>query len=159
MPQSQRTVLLGLAALVLAVAIVVAVTTGGGGDSTTTATTPVADTPPATSSTPTAPAGSTAPAKTSPQVEPAVPGAPVVTVRDGKPVGGVQTLKFHKGDTIDFLVRSDVADEIHFHGYDIGMKVPAGGHVEIRTRASIDGIFVVELEQRGTQIASVVVEP
>ena len=84
---------------------------------------------------------------------------PTVVVRGAKPVGGVKKLVFRKGATIAFAVRSDVADEVHFHGYDLHRDVPAGGTVRFRTPAKFDGIFVVELEGRGTQIASVEVTP
>src|SRR2546423_14306706 len=51
----------------------------------------------------------------------------VVVVRNAKPVGGVQKLSYKKGATIDFTVRSHTADQIHFHGYDIGKDVKASG--------------------------------
>jgi hypothetical protein len=82
-----------------------------------------------------------------------------VEVKDAKPVGGVQTLTYKKGGTIDFTVKSDTADEIHFHGYDIGKDVDAGGSVQFKVPATIDGEFEVELEQHKQQIANVKVEP
>lgn len=84
---------------------------------------------------------------------------PTVVVRHGKPVGGVKKLDFPKGGTIDFKVRSDVADEVHFHGYDVHRDVPAGGTVRFRVPAKFDGRFVVELERHGEQIAEVEVTP
>jgi hypothetical protein len=83
----------------------------------------------------------------------------VVTVKDAKPVGGVQRLKFTKGGTIHFTVKSDTADEIHFHGYDLHQDVKAGGEVTFDTPAKIEGRFVVELEDHKTQIAEVEVDP
>jgi hypothetical protein len=83
----------------------------------------------------------------------------VVVVRNAKPVGGVQKLSFKKGDRIDFTVRSDVADEVHFHGYDIGKDVDAGGTVRFQTPATDEGRFEVELENRKQQIAEVEVTP
>jgi hypothetical protein len=82
-----------------------------------------------------------------------------IEVKDAKPVGGVQTLTYKKGGTIDFTVKSDTADEIHFHGYDIGKDVDAGGSVQFKVPATIDGEFEVELEDHKEQIASVKVEP
>jgi hypothetical protein len=86
-------------------------------------------------------------------------GSGVVTVKDAKPVGGVQRLKFTKGGTIHFTVRSDTADEIHFHGYDVHEDVKAGGEVTFDVPATIEGRFVVELEDHKTQIAEVEVDP
>jgi hypothetical protein len=82
-----------------------------------------------------------------------------IEVKDAKPVGGVQTLTYTKGGTIDFTVKSDTADEIHFHGYDIGKDVDAGGSVQFKVPATIDGEFEVELEEHKEQIANVKVEP
>jgi FtsP/CotA-like multicopper oxidase with cupredoxin domain len=86
-------------------------------------------------------------------------GPQTVTVVDGKPDGGVKTLTYKKGDTVDLTVKSDTADEIHIHGYDLHKDVEKGGSVHFTFPASIDGKFVVELESKGEQIASLVVEP
>jgi len=83
----------------------------------------------------------------------------VVTVVDAKPQGGVQKLKFTKGDTIAFSVKSDTADEIHFHGYDVHKDVEQGGEVSFSVPATIEGKFIVELEDHKTQIAEVEVDP
>ena len=50
-------------------------------------------------------------------------------MRGGKPVGGIKKLDYNKGDQVQFIVTSDVADEIHVHGYDLKKDVPAGGSV------------------------------
>lgn len=90
---------------------------------------------------------------------PAEPAVPVVTVKDAKPVGGIQKLKFTKGDQIRFKVVSDTTDEIHFHGYDIGQDVKAGGSTTFSVKATIEGRFIVELEDHEQQIAEVEVDP
>jgi hypothetical protein len=86
-------------------------------------------------------------------------GPQTVTVVDGKPEGGVKTITYKKGDTVDLTVKSDTADEIHIHGYDLMKDVEKGGTVHFTFPASIDGKFVVELEDAGEQIASLQVEP
>lgn len=90
---------------------------------------------------------------------PATPAVPVVTVKDAKPVGGIQKLKFTKGDQIRFKVVSDTTDEVHFHGYDVHEDVKAGGSATFDVKATIEGRFVVELEDHGQQIAEVEVDP
>ena len=86
-------------------------------------------------------------------------GPQTVTVVNGKPEGGVKTITYKKGDTVDLTVDSDTADEVHIHGYDVHKEVEKGGSVRFTFRASIDGKFVVELEDAGEQIASLQVEP
>ena len=130
MPRNQRLALVSTAVAVLVVGFIVA-RGGSGKDKTSTTRTP---TTPTTDRT-------------------------VVVGADGKPRGGVPTLRFPKGGVIRFRVRSAIADEIHFHGYDVIKDVPAGGTATFGVPARLDGRFVVELEGRGEQIASVEVTP
>jgi len=88
----------------------------------------------------------------------AEPGETIV-VRGGKPAGGVAELVYDAGEQVRFRVRSDVADEIHVHGYDLSEDVAAGGTASFSFPADIEGIFEVELEQRGEQLAQLRVEP
>lgn len=82
-----------------------------------------------------------------------------VRVKGGKPVGGVADLGFQKGDEVRFAVTSDVADEVHVHGYDLMKDVTPGKTVVFAFKGDIDGEFEVELENRGEQIASLKVSP
>jgi hypothetical protein len=77
-----------------------------------------------------------------------------VQVKNGKPVGGIQRATVKKGDTVAIVVHSDVADEVHVHGYDLHKDVKAGGTVRIEFPATIAGVFEAELEQRGLQIVA-----
>src|SRR3954462_4166525 len=82
-------------------------------------------------------------------------GGPVVIhVVNGKPQGGIQKITVNKGDPVKFTVDSDVADEIHVHGYNFHKDVKKNGSVSFSFPAKIDGIFVIELESRSEQIAS-----
>ena len=75
-----------------------------------------------------------------------------VLVKGGKPVGGIQRATVKKGQKVAIVVRSDVADEVHVHGYDLHKDVPAGGTVRITFPATIVGEFIAELESRKLQI-------
>jgi hypothetical protein len=81
-------------------------------------------------------------------------GPVVINVVNGKPQGGIQKITVKKGQPVRFTVRSDVADEIHVHGYNFHKDVKMGGSVSFDFPATIDGIFVIELESRSEQIAS-----
>jgi hypothetical protein len=86
-------------------------------------------------------------------------GPTTIEVKDAKPVGGVKTVTYQKGDTIDLTVKSDTADEVHFHGYDVAKDVEANGSVRFSFPATIEGEFIVELEQHKETLANVKVEP
>jgi hypothetical protein len=145
MSRNQRFTLLGLAVVVLVVAFVVA--RSGGDDSSSSTDTTTQDAQPAGAN---GNGGSTAPSK---------PAVQTVVVKDAKPVGGIKRLTFKHNGRIVFVVKSDTADEVHFHGYDIGKDVKAGGSVRFSTKATIEGRFEVELENHKEQIAQVEVQP
>jgi hypothetical protein len=84
---------------------------------------------------------------------------PTIVIRNGEPVGGIKQLEYNAGDQIRFEVTSDVADEVHVHGYDLMQDVPAGGTVSFDFPAEIEGIFEAELEGRKEQIAEIRVNP
>ena len=136
-------VALGIAAVAVAVLLLIVVKDDGGGEvststpATTTAMSDATASPPPT-------AGN---------------GIPTIVVRGGKPVGGVKDLSFDAGDRVRFAVESDVADEIHVHGYDISKDVEAGGTVSFDFPASIEGVFEAELEERKQPIAELTVNP
>jgi copper(I)-binding protein len=82
-----------------------------------------------------------------------------ITVVDGQPKGGIVRQTVNKDDQVVLVVDSDVADEIHLHGYDVSRDVEAGGTVRLPFKATIPGRFEAELESRGVQIADITVEP
>jgi preprotein translocase subunit SecF len=86
-------------------------------------------------------------------------GPTTVTVQGAKPVGGVKDVTFKKGGTVDLTVKSDTADEVHFHGYDVHKDVTKGGSVHFRFPATIEGKFIVELENHKQTLANVTVAP
>ncbi len=84
---------------------------------------------------------------------------PTIVVKGGEPVGGVHELTYRRGEEVRFKVESDVSDEIHVHGYDLMKDVEAGGSVSFDVPATLEGVFEVELEKRGEQIAELTVNP
>ena len=76
-----------------------------------------------------------------------------------KPRGGIQSVIVNRGDRLHLTISSDCADEIHVHGYNIKQEVPRGGSTTFNFQTTIEGIFVVELESRSEQIASLEVKP
>jgi plastocyanin len=137
MSQRARWAVIAAAAVVIVVGFVIA---GSGGDNTSSKS------------------GSTA-ATSKARQGPGVTVPTKIVVKGGKPVGGIQEISVSKGDEVRFTVNSDVADEIHVHGYDFMKHVKAGGQVAFDFKAKIDGAFEIELEGRKEQIAELKVEP
>lgn len=86
-------------------------------------------------------------------------GVPAIVANGGEPVGGVAELEFEKDEEVRFTVESDVAEEIHVHGYDVYADLEPGKPAEIAFLAEIDGIFEVELHGTGAVIAELTVKP
>jgi len=84
---------------------------------------------------------------------------PVILFRGGKVVGGVREIDVSSGDRVRFRVSADVSDEVHVHGFDIIEPVAPGRPASFAFPADIEGIFDVELEGQGVQIAQLTVNP
>ena len=82
-----------------------------------------------------------------------------ITVVNGSPKGGIVRKSVDKGDRVVLVVKSDVSDHVHLHGYDVMRDVAPGKTARLRFKATIPGRFEVELEDRGVQIADITVMP
>jgi hypothetical protein len=89
----------------------------------------------------------------SPTPKPTVDPGPILTGEE------VEKLRFDKGETVRFRVRAPEDEEVHIHGYDISHDDEGGKTEKISFKATIDGIFEIEFEHAGTQIASLRVDP
>jgi hypothetical protein len=97
-------------------------------------------------------------------VPPPPPGPPPpanvrITIRNGLPVGGVRRVTVSQGRRVVLNVMSDVADHVHLHGYDLMRDVGPGQPARLAFRATIVGTVEAELEDRGVQIASITATP
>lgn len=102
-------------------------------------------------------------AETTPETTPAPSPAPevqTITIRvvGGKPQGGIARPKVKTGTNVLLVVRSDTADEVHLHGYDVSREVAAGGTARIAFVAKIPGRFEVEFENSGVALAQLTVQ-
>ena len=82
-----------------------------------------------------------------------------IVVVNGAPQGGIVRETVQKNDRVVLIVRSDVADHVHLHGYDVMRDVGPGMPARLPFGATIPGRFEVELEDRGVQIADITVNP
>jgi hypothetical protein len=139
--RTSRLALVGAAIVVLVVAFVVA--RGGGDDGGSTSSV-------ATTTAPARDGAGAAPVTPKPAPRPK---PPLLTA------GKVTTLEVRKGATVRLRARSASDDEVHVHGYDLMKDAPAGRTVTMSFKADIEGVFEIEFERAGTQIASLRVEP
>jgi hypothetical protein len=147
--RAQRLTFLAIAVVIAVVAVVILASSGNDEEE---ATTPAA--------TPTATATPTAGADATPTETPTP--SPTPTPKPEPPLvepGSVAKLRFTEGDTVRFRVRSDVSDHVHVHGYDLMKDVEPGKTITFSFPATITGIFEIELEDRGEQIAQLRVDP
>jgi hypothetical protein len=100
-----------------------------------------------------------------PTVPPPRPPAPPppaqvrITVRDGRPVGGIRRVTVGRGRRVVLIVSADVSDHVHLHGYDVMRDVAPGRPARLAFRATIVGTVEVELEDRRIPIARVTTQP
>ena len=147
---------------VIAVAVVgFAIASGGDDDGTTTDTAAqTTTTPTETSETETEAEAETeaTETKTTERKRPR-PRSTRIIVSGGQPQGGVKRIRVNSGDRVRLIVQSDVADHVHVHGYDLFKDIAPGQNARFDFRATIEGSFEIELEDRHVQIASLSVRP
>jgi len=128
--------------VIIAVACVAGLVIGGcGGSSTPTGSTGAAQTTAATAAT-TPTSATTA----------------IAVAYEGGTITGGGRKQVKAGDTVVITVTSDVADEVHVHGYDKKVDVVPGTPATITFTADIPGIFDVELESRSLKLIDLVVQ-
>ena len=132
--------------LTMAAALLVA---GCGGDEPS-ATPSESSAPPSSAAPPSTPASSSAPPSST---ESAFDGTVIeVAVRDGKVRPPTRRVEVPEGGAVRLLVTSDVADELHVHGFDIEQELPAGEQVTLDFTADQTGLFEVETHETGLQL-------
>jgi hypothetical protein len=143
-----RNARIALLVAALAVAVVAFVIANPGGDDSDDGTTAAT-----TTATPATTGRATTPAP------PPRPQIPVIRTRDGRPVGGVRTIDADQGERLRFRVTSNVAEEVHVHGFDVTRDIGPGKPASFNLEASFTGRFEVELHGSGEQIATLEVNP
>ena len=115
---------------------------------TTTAPTTTATEPPATTTEP--------PATTAPKPP------DVVTIRITVPsdtAPKVRRYSVKQDKKVVIVVRTELSDHVHLHGYDLMADVGPGKPATIRFTATAPGRFELELEDRGLEFAELEVRP
>ena len=156
---------LAAGAVVVAVVLFVLLRPGGDGDeaSPTPATETTATSEPATEETTTAETGAadTTTAETTQDTTTTGPQPERISVRfqDGEVVGGIKEVEIDRNTQVILVVRSDVSDEVHVHGYNLSEDVAPGQPARIQFEADLVGRFEIELESRSLQLVDLRVNP
>jgi heme/copper-type cytochrome/quinol oxidase subunit 2 len=115
---------------------------------------------PQTAAVPEPPAPAPVPAAAAPSTAP-----PQVTAREfifdvvqGK-LAGPPHLQVNQNERVILRVTSDVADELHVHGYELSAPLPAGEPVALTFIAAKSGRFEVELHGAHRQLGALEVQP
>jgi FtsP/CotA-like multicopper oxidase with cupredoxin domain len=140
MSRGQRLTFLGIAA---AIAVAAVILFSAGGDGTDDASRSASTETPTASADGTASATATAKPKPPPLLQ----------------AGTEKALTFKQGQTVRFRVRNDEKEEVHVHGYDIKKDLEPGKTETVAFKATIPGIFEIELEGSGTSLAQLKVVP
>ena len=81
-----------------------------------------------------------------------------IEVEEGR-VEGPQRITVPLGERVAIEVVSDMADEVHVHGYDLTADLRPGAEVLLTFRATIPGVFEIELERSGILLTQLEVTP
>jgi hypothetical protein len=81
-----------------------------------------------------------------------------IEVEDGE-VTGPGEVEVTQGERVRIVVKADVSDEVHVHGYDLTADVSPQESAAIVFRADAPGVYEVELESAGLLLLELSVVP
>lgn len=77
-----------------------------------------------------------------------------VMVAGGQVSGDTGRIPVPAGEQVTLVITSDVADEVHVHGYDLTADLAPEEPAELSFTADIPGVFEVELHDAGSVLLS-----
>ena len=77
-----------------------------------------------------------------------------VSVGEGRVSGDTGRVPVSLGETVTLVVTSDVADELHVHGYDLTAAIAADRPASLAFAAETPGVLEVELHDAGLPLLS-----
>jgi plastocyanin len=78
-----------------------------------------------------------------------------VQIAGGQVTGDTGRVPVAVGTEVTLTITSDVADEVHLHGYDLEAELTPGTPAEITVDATLPGVFEVELHEAGTVLLTI----
>jgi heme/copper-type cytochrome/quinol oxidase subunit 2 len=100
-----------------------------------------------------------APAANQVIVQSATPNVYDIVVQGGRRISEPAVLKVHQGEDVKFRITSDVADELHLHGYNLHVPLSPGRGAVLQFTAKLTGRFTYELHKSGKELGALEVYP
>lgn len=103
-----------------------------------------------------------------PTAPPATPSVPVAApalrlfelrVQQGRLISGPALIQVEQGEPVTLEITSDHADELHLHGYDLQLALPAGQPARLSFTAERSGRFEYELHHAHRELGVLEVRP
>lgn len=82
-----------------------------------------------------------------------------IEIRNGAKISGPDVLSATQGDDITLTLRSDHADELHIHGYDLHAHIKSSVPETLRFKADRTGRFTLELHHSNLELGALEVLP
>ena len=155
MSRDFRKIALAAAALGLLLSLFIALRPDDDENAAPTTTVATTTAPATTESEP--PATTTEPPATTAPKPPDVVTIRIAIASDTAPK--IRRYSVKQGRKVVIVVRTELSDHVHLHGYDLMADVGPGKPATIRFTATAPGRFEVELEDRGLEFAELEVRP
>ncbi len=82
-----------------------------------------------------------------------------ITIKENKIVSGNSVIRVKRDQEVKLKVTSDVAEELHLHGYDKTLDLEPNVQSELKFMADISGRFPLELHNAEVEIGALEVAP
>jgi hypothetical protein len=80
-------------------------------------------------------------------------------IKGGRAVAGPVLLQVHEGEQVTLNIKSDSADELHLHGYDLHAHITPDQTATLQFTANHTGRFGMELHRAHTELGALEVYP
>ena len=80
-------------------------------------------------------------------------------IKDGRLASGQSVIQVHRGEQVVLRFKSNTADELHLHGYDLYARITPQETAVLEFSANRTGRFTMELHQAQTELGALEVYP
>ena len=80
-------------------------------------------------------------------------------IKDGRLASGKSVIQVHRGEQVVLRFKSNTADELHLHGYDLYARITPQETAVLEFSANRTGRFTMELHQAQSELGALEVYP